>query len=148
VNGKGIVFGSSVQPICLPTSEKVYKAGTWCSVSGWGMQKGKILSHILNISNFVSVVTNTEILCTVGTLASASKLLKVASIPLLPSEKCNAKEVYGNELNSVTFPEGMMCAGFLEGGTDSCSGDSGGPLSCNIDGKFLKTMVLQKRNWM
>jgi len=111
VNGKGIVFGSSVQPICLPTSEEVYKPGTWCSVSGWGMQKA-------------------------GTVSSASKLLKVASIPLLPSEKCNAKEVYGKELNSVAFPEGMVCAGFLEGGTDSCSGDSGGPLSCNIDGKF------------
>lgn len=40
LNGKGIVFGSSVQPICLPTSEGVYQSGTWCSVTGWGMQKG------------------------------------------------------------------------------------------------------------
>jgi len=111
VNGKGIVFGNSVQPICLPVSEKVYQSGTWCSVSGWGMQKA-------------------------GTQGSVSKTLKVASIPLISSESCNAEEVYGNEINSVTFPDGMMCAGFLEGGTDSCSGDSGGPLSCNVDGQF------------
>jgi len=59
----------------------------------------------------------------------------VASIPLISPESCNTEEVYGNEINSMAFPDGMMCAGFLEGGTDSCSGDSGGPLSCNIDGK-------------
>lgn len=111
VNGKGIIFGDSVQSICLPSSDKVYQSGTWCSVSGWGMQKP-------------------------GKEQSASKMLKVASIPLLDSESCNSKEVYGNELNSITFPHGMLCAGFLEGGTDSCSGDSGGPLACNVDGKF------------
>ena len=53
VNGKGIVFGNSVQPICLPVSEKVYQSGTWCSVSGWGMQKGSIirLSESHNVDN-------------------------------------------------------------------------------------------------
>lgn len=39
LNGKGIVFGDVAQPICMPSSETAYKPGTWCSVSGWGMQK-------------------------------------------------------------------------------------------------------------
>lgn len=111
VNGKGIVFDDVAQPICLPSSESDYKPGTWCSVSGWGMQKPASEDTVSNI-------------------------LKVASVPLISSEICNKKEVYGNQLNSNSFPDGMLCAGFLEGGTDACRGDSGGPLACSVNGQF------------
>lgn len=67
---------------------------------------------------------------------SVSSVLKVASVPLLSAETCIKKEVYGNQLRSEIFPDGMLCAGYLEGGIDACRGDSGGPLACSVDGNL------------
>ena len=51
-------------------------------------------------------------------------------MPLLETEQCIKKEVYGkNKLGS-----GMYCAGFLEGGVDTCQGDSGGGMVCQVRG--------------
>ena len=62
---------------------------------------------------------------------SRSNVLKVAAVPLVPAEACNSKDAYGDQAN-----DGMICAGYMDGGTDSCKGDSGGPLACNIDGNY------------
>lgn len=34
----GISFNTHVKPICLPKYNEVYTPGTWCSVTGWGVQ--------------------------------------------------------------------------------------------------------------
>ncbi|XP_013011708.1 coagulation factor XII [Cavia porcellus] len=54
-----------------------------------------------------------------------SSFLQEAQVPLISSERCSSPEVHGD-----AFLSGMLCAGFLEGGTDACQGDSGGPLVC------------------
>ena len=69
---------------------------------------------------------------------SRSNVLKVAAVPLVPAEACNSKDAYGDQAN-----DGMICAGYMDGGTDSCKGDSGGPLACNIDGNQQKSNLLR-----
>jgi len=55
-----------------------------------------------------------------------STFLKFASVSVLNSEICRKlHKMYKKELS-----ENMFCAGRLEGGSDTCTGDSGGPLFC------------------
>lgn len=50
-----------------------------------------------------------------------SAVLNKVTVPLVGSEIC--AQAYGSMLQ-----DGMTCAGYVDGGMDSCSGDSGGPL--------------------
>ncbi|XP_077072848.1 transmembrane protease serine 3 isoform X1 [Siphateles boraxobius] len=54
-----------------------------------------------------------------------SESLLSARVPLISNKACSQPEVYQGYISA-----GMICAGYLEGGTDSCQGDSGGPLAC------------------
>ncbi|NXJ13602.1 HABP2 protein, partial [Odontophorus gujanensis] len=59
-----------------------------------------------------------------------SQQLLDASVKLISQKKCNAPRAYDQRLD-----ESMFCAGNLQQpGTDSCHGDSGGPLTCVEDG--------------
>lgn len=44
-----------------------------------------------------------------------STFLQEAQVPLISQERCSAPDVHG-----TAFAPGMLCAGFLEGGTDAC----------------------------
>ena len=63
-------------------------------------------------------------------------MLQVVDVPLIENGEC---EVW-HERAGITvklYPE-MMCAGYRDGGKDSCKGDSGGPLMVRQrDGRFV-----------
>jgi secreted trypsin-like serine protease len=61
--------------------------------------------------------------------------MQVAQVPITTDEYC--AQAYPDGLGGNGFdPATMVCAGYPEGGTDTCEGDSGGPLLAPIDGTY------------
>nr|XP_033798330.1 transmembrane protease serine 2 [Geotrypetes seraphini] len=57
-----------------------------------------------------------------------SPVLLAVSVPLISPSRCNARSVYDGLITAS-----MICAGYLQGGKDSCRGDSGGPLVTDLN---------------
>ncbi|KAL6449113.1 hypothetical protein ACFW04_000663 [Cataglyphis niger] len=106
LKGHGIPLGKDIMPICLPPENIDYSPGLNCTISGFG-----------------SIETGKT---------TQSKDLRYGWVPLLDQSICRASYVYGEGAIS----EGMMCAGYLDEGIDTCDGDSGGPLACYHNGAF------------
>ncbi|KAF4532505.1 hypothetical protein B566_EDAN003081 [Ephemera danica] len=107
--GRAIQFDSHVRAICLPARFQEVPSGSWCTVTGWGAQEAE--DH-----------------------DSLSVVLRAAAVPLVPLDRCRSSEIYGGRRQQIL--DSMICAGSLEGGTDACGGDSGGPLACEANGRF------------
>ncbi|XP_076673301.1 uncharacterized protein LOC143371719 isoform X4 [Andrena cerasifolii] len=106
LKGQGIPLGKDIMPICLPPENAEYPAGLNCTISGFGSIETGKSTH--------------------------SKDLRYGWVPLLDQSVCRAGHVYGEGAIS----EGMVCAGHLDEGVDTCDGDSGGPLVCYHNGAF------------
>ncbi len=61
-----------------------------------------------------------------------SELYEV-ELPLVDRKICEA--IY-NQNGKIEFTENMICAGYSQGGKDTCKGDSGGPLMARTDGYY------------
>ena len=57
--------------------------------------------------------------------SSYSPVLREARLPIVQKEICNNSTSYNN-----TIEDNYFCAGYPQGGIDSCGGDSGGPFVC------------------
>nr|XP_022905596.1 trypsin-3-like [Onthophagus taurus] len=89
-----------------------------------------------NFTNFIKNITLPDSSpkagtnCTVAgwgvteTSDSGTLHLKYAKVPIISTPRCRAS--YKDQLKKE-----MFCAGYLEGGSDACQGDSGGGLICD-----------------
>uniref|UniRef100_UPI00358E2CAD plasminogen-like n=1 Tax=Myxine glutinosa TaxID=7769 RepID=UPI00358E2CAD len=59
-------------------------------------------------------------------------VLKQAEVPIVSHKTCNSRSYLQN-----TVSRNQFCAGYSQGGTDTCGGDSGGPLVCEDEGRYV-----------
>jgi len=105
----------AVNPICLPEEGEKFKDDLPCVVSGWGQ-----------------ILPGRDV---------DPECLRAAKVPLINQEQC--WKLY--RFTSSNLIDGQMCAGYPGGGVDTCHGDSGGPLTCQVgDGSYRLVGVV---NW-
>ncbi|MGH0131685.1 UNVERIFIED_CONTAM: hypothetical protein FKN15_032760 [Acipenser sinensis] len=96
-----VTVNETVMPLCLPTAGSLYQPGVMGYVSGWGITERYKLSN----------------------------QLKYVALPVVDQHQCNASINYRSQHATKDIPQltdYMFCAGRVEGGEDTCSGDSGG----------------------
>lgn len=96
-----VPYNTRIRPICLPapdTTSQNIKSGVKGVVTGWGTTEN----------------------------GTDSDILLMAQLPVVTRVQCQNN--YRRENLAIQISNNMYCAGSAEGGTDSCTGDSGGPM--------------------
>ncbi|XP_076872223.1 plasminogen-like [Brachyhypopomus gauderio] len=89
----------------------------------------KVLPACLPEKNYI-VPGGTE--CYVTGWGNTDGILKETGFPVIENKICNSRTYLNNQVK-----ENEMCAGDTDGGTYSCQIESGGPLVCASDNKFI-----------
>ncbi|XP_076985657.1 putative serine protease 45 isoform X4 [Tamandua tetradactyla] len=103
-----------VQPICLPEPNFYLKVGTQCWVTGWGQSKQRFSAN-----------------------STLSPELQEAEVFIMDNKRCD--RIYHKlslfpRIVPLVMGE-MICA--TNYGENKCYGDSGGPLACEVEGKWI-----------
>ncbi|CAN9511246.1 unnamed protein product [Ophioblennius macclurei] len=120
-------FNKEVRPVCLP---RVHTQGfppdptpsSLGVVAGWGISNPNVTSD----------------------LGWPADVLQYVKLPVVPQDECEAS--YTSRSVSYNISDHMFCAGFLEGGHDTCLGDSGGAFVVQ-DGVSLRWVVSGLVSW-
>ncbi|XP_054267940.1 atrial natriuretic peptide-converting enzyme-like isoform X2 [Macrosteles quadrilineatus] len=107
-----VTFHEHLLPVCLPEANFKLKEGRMCTVIGWGKREDS------DVSEYEAAVNEVQ-------------------VPILNRDLCNS----WLEHRDLNVTQGMICAGYAEGGKDACQGDSGGPLLCMTDDRSPRWFV-------
>ncbi|XP_010855461.1 PREDICTED: granzyme A-like [Bison bison bison] len=97
---KKATLNKNVAILQLPKKGKDVEPGTACRVAGWGQFHNN---------------------------SPVSDILREVNVTIIDRKICNDKSHYNHH---PVIGLNMICAGSLQGGKDSCRGDSGSPLIC------------------
>ncbi|KAL5290535.1 hypothetical protein ACFFRR_010107 [Megaselia abdita] len=109
---KPLLLGLTIKPICLTTNNLL--ENSLAVVSGWGWTNEDLSEGI------------------------RSDKLRKASVSIWSNKECE-RSFHENGRTDYNIKDTQMCAGFKNGGVDSCWADSGGPLVS--DNNFLVGVV-------
>ncbi|XP_044209784.1 mannan-binding lectin serine protease 1 isoform X1 [Thunnus albacares] len=112
-----------IRPVCLPTPHGQDDTPTPLPnslgvVAGWGISNPNASST----SGDPSALTSDP--AAAADLGMTSDLLQYVKLPVVSQDECQAS--YASRSVSYNITDNMFCAGFYEGGRDTCLGDSGG----------------------
>ncbi|XP_069029252.1 mannan-binding lectin serine protease 1 isoform X2 [Embiotoca jacksoni] len=114
-----VEFDQVVRPVCLPPPHRqddppAPPPNSLGVVAGWG------ISH-LNASSSSALTSDPTAAADLG---MTSDFLQYVKLPVVSQDECQAS--YASRSVSYNITDNMFCAGFFEGGRDTCLGDSGG----------------------
>ncbi|XP_038604804.1 mannan-binding lectin serine protease 1 isoform X1 [Tachyglossus aculeatus] len=104
-----VPLGAHVLPVCLPEPQPEGPLPhTLGLVAGWGISNPNV-----TVDEIISSGTRT-----------LSDVLQYVKLPVVLHAECKAS--YESRSGNYSVTENMFCAGYYEGGKDTCLGDSGG----------------------
>ncbi|XP_003794577.2 serine protease 45 [Otolemur garnettii] len=114
-----VTFSNYVQPICLPEPNFNLKVGTPCWVTGWSQVKQRFSPN-----------------------SPLTPELQEAEVFIMDNKRCD-RIYHRKSIFPRIFPlvlGNMICA--TNYGENLCNGDAGGPLACEVEGRWILAGVL------
>uniref|UniRef100_A0A3Q3KGN1 Mannan-binding lectin serine peptidase 1 n=1 Tax=Monopterus albus TaxID=43700 RepID=A0A3Q3KGN1_MONAL len=110
-----------IRPVCLPPDDPPTPLPNSLGIiAGWGISNPNSSMS----SSHGDPPTLTSDPAATADLGVTSDLLQYVKLPVVPQDECQAS--YTSRSVNYNITNNMFCAGFFEGGRDTCLGDSGG----------------------